>query len=171
VSQWFIALVALWFAMLFAGLEPALAGVVIGLVAPASSLTFTVEQWCTRWSALVVLPLFALCACGVNWSAFSAHSVPLAAVTVAVRLLGKIVGISGALWLLSRTGGHLAPSFTPRRMLGAGALCAMGFTVPLLFAEADFGRPSATYGALTLGLLVATVLGGALGLLLLWRRD
>ena len=171
VSLWAPALAALWGALYWGGLEPALAGAVIGLALPATSTALKVEQWCTRWSALVVLPVFAVCACGVSWRALSTRSVPIATTMVVVRIVGKMVGISGALWLLSRTGRHLAASFTSRQMLGAGALCAMGFTVPLLFVQADFGLASATYGALTLGLLAATVAGGAMGLALLWRRN
>lgn len=168
---WSVALAGLWATFLWAGLEPALAGAVVGFAVHATAAAVSVEQWCSRWSARVVLPLFALTACGLSWHALSAQSVPVATTIVVVRILGKVIGISGVLWLIARTQRDSSHVFTSRQMLGAGSLCAMGFTVPLLFAQADFGRTSATYGALTVGLLVATVLGGALGLALLWRRD
>jgi Na+/H+ antiporter NhaA len=49
-------------------------------------------------------------------------------------------------------------------MLAAvSSLCAIGFTVPLLFANTLFGSRSSAYGADTLGLLLASVIAGTLG--------
>lgn len=169
--QWLVALVALWLALSWAGLEPALAGAIIGFAVPTSTTTLRLERWCTRWSALVALPVFALSACGVDWRSLTTHSVPIVSTMITVRIIGKIAGVGGTLWLISRLRNSRLTTYSPRQMLGAGALCAMGFTVPLLFAQVDFGRESDTYGALTVGLLAATVVGGIIGLALLWRRD
>ena len=61
------------------------------------------------------------------------------------------------------------PSITAPVLVGASLLCAIGFTVPLLFAGALFGSTSTTYGAFTLGLLIASFLGAAGGVALLRR--
>jgi Na+/H+ antiporter NhaA len=53
--------------------------------------------------------------------------------------------------------------------VGASLLCAIGFTVPLLFASALFGPSSATYSAYTVGLMGASVIGAITGVMVLRR--
>jgi NhaA family Na+:H+ antiporter len=163
-------IVPMWLAFEWAGVEPALSGVVVGLVIPvATAQAERLEGMVTRWSTGVALPFFALVACGVSWSAVSLSG-PTGKVIVGiviVRLVGKVLGIGAGVFVATKLGAHRHASLTPRVLTGATLLCAIGFTVPLLFAGALFGSTSATYGAFTVGLLGASVIGALGGVVLL----
>ena len=164
-----LALVPLWFCLARSGTEPALAGVIIGGCMPSHATTTRLERLASWVSGLVVLPLFALSACGLNWQAvhWNGPTFSIIGGMVIIRLLGKSLGIVGLTLLAHRLGAPLTSALSPRRLFGAGLLCAMGFTVPLLFARVVFGEGSSSLPPLTIALLVATVLGGASGALLL----
>ncbi len=165
-------LVAMWLAFAWAGIEPALSAVLAGLVTPvASNRTRHLEDLATRWSTGIALPLFALVACGVSWRSLSLSGSlgKVIIATVIIRLLGKMLGIGAGVYLAGKLGSQRHKSLTPRILLGATMLCAIGFTVPLLFAGAVFGSTSPTYSAYTVGLLVASVIGAVAGVLTLRR--
>ena len=82
---------------------------------------------------------------------------------VGVRIVGKVLGIVGGVALARAFKFRLHPSITWPLLAGVSTLCAMGITVPLLFASTLFGAGSATYAADTLGLLLASVIAGMLG--------
>jgi NhaA family Na+:H+ antiporter len=116
-----------------------------------------------------VLPLFAVVACGVRWSSLSLHG-PTATIigaTIVIRLVGKVLGISAGVALAHAMHFRLPSSITWPLLFSAATLCAIGFTVPLLFAGALFGPGTATYGAFTLGLVGASLLSAILGVSLL----
>jgi len=165
-----VVLVALWLAFEWSGVEPALAGVLAGFIVPVTTPRARhLEERVTRWSVALALPLFALVACGVRWSTihWSGGVGRIIIATVAIRLVGKALGISVGVLVAQGLGARRHPSLTPPVLLGASFLCAIGFTVPLLFAGALFGGTSVTYGAFTVGLLVASVLGAVSGVALL----
>jgi len=166
-----LLLVPLWLCLARAGTEPALAGVVIGVCIQSSDATARFEQLVNWSSTVVVLPLFTLSACGLNWTALR-WTTPVATTTVAmvvIRLVGKSLGIVTLTMFAKHLGAPLSVSLTKSRLFGVGLLCAMGFTVPLLFARVVFGPNAAQLPPLTIALLVATVLGGAGGLVILRR--
>lgn len=162
--------VPMWLAFEWAGVEPALSGVVVGLVVPVAANS-RLETTMTRWSNAVSLPFFALVACGVTWASLSLSGASGKVIygTVAVRLVGKVLGIGAGVALAAALGVRRDPSLTAPILFGATLLCAIGFTVPLLFAGALFGGSSATYGAYTVGLVGASILGAILGLAVLRR--
>ena len=162
-------LVLLWLGLMGAHVEPPLAGVVAGLVVPFRLHEgLALEDHVRRWSTGLVLPLFALVSCGLQWKVFSGHAVETIVVaTVAIRLVGKVIGITGGVAVARLIGCRLHASITWRLLSPSALLCAVGFTVPLLFAGALYSNQSPTYGAFTLGLLIASVLAGASGIALL----
>ncbi len=162
-------LVALWLCFVAARVEPPLAGVVAGLVVPFDhSAGLRLEDHVRRWSTGLVLPLFALVSCGLRWSALSGHTVTVIVfATIAIRVAGKVVGVTGGVALARLLGYRLHPSITWPLLATSALLCAIGFTVPLLFAGALFQSSSPTYGAFTLGLLLSSLLSGVLGVALL----
>ena len=165
------ALVPLWAALAYAGTEPALAGIIVGLTIPATTRAAVWEQRAMLASTGLALPLFALVACGLNWHDVTSGTSPrLVGAIVVTRLVGKVAGITLAVVVARQCGVRIADDLQTRHIVAAGALCTMGFTVPLLFASADFGTASATYGAVTVGLLVATLVGAVSGVALLRRR-
>ncbi|NNN07838.1 MAG: hypothetical protein HKL85_01425 [Acidimicrobiaceae bacterium] len=166
----FLLLVVSWSAFAFAGVDPALSGVVAGLLVPvASAPSLRLEQHVVRWSVGVVLPFFALVACGITWNSLSlgGTSGKIILGTALVRVVGKVIGIGTAVYVVGRFGVRRHPSITPLILTGGSLLCAIGFTVPLLFAGALFPITSPTYSAFTAGLLVASLLGALSGVIVL----
>jgi NhaA family Na+:H+ antiporter len=163
-----LATVATWGALTGAHVEPALAGVAIGVLVPhhRGQPGVQLERATLPISNAIVLPLFALCACGLPFRALDlgVSGRQVVAATIVARVVGKTLGIAGVA-LLGRRLGLLAPrGVTSPVFIVAATLCAIGFTVPLLFAQSVYGFQSATYNAVTLGLLVASLIAGALGL-------
>lgn len=167
-----VILIATWIAFAWAGIEPALSGVVAGVLTPVSTpVARRLEVNVARSSVVLALPLFALVACGVAWNTVSltGASGKIVTGTVAVRLVGKVIGIGAGVFVAGLFGARRHASISASVLVGASLLCAIGFTVPLLFAGALFGSTSATYGAFTVGLLVASILGACGGVTLLRR--
>ncbi len=165
-----LVLIALWCALALAHVEPPLAGILAAVVVPWDAHHAPrLEDGANRWSVVAVLPLFALVSCGVVWSRLHDASTVLTIVlaTIAIRLIGKTLGITGGVALARLAHAHLDPALTWPIVATASTLCAIGFTVPLLFASALFPTTSATYGALTVGLLAASLCAGVIGTILL----
>lgn len=164
-----VALVALWVVFAAAGVEPPLAGVAAGVLAPwRSPHEEPLEDLARRVATSLALPLFALVSCGVNWTlAHDRTTTVVSAATVVVRLLGKVLGVLGGVGLARAMGWRTHPSLDGRRLLGGAALCGCGFTVPLLFAGRLFPPGGPLYQAFAVGLLGATVLCCAVGVAIL----
>lgn len=170
---WGVVLLAMiWTCFVWANIEPPLAGVVGGLlITSADKSALRLERSMSRWSTGLVLPLFALVSCGVRWHELSLHSGVLTIITatIVIRILGKVLGISGGVGVARMIRFPAHPSITWPLLASLSVLCAIGFTVPLLFANALFATQGATYGAFTLGLLAASLLATVLGVFLLRR--
>ena len=162
--------VTIWLCFVWANIEPPLAGVVGGLaVSLGESTSLRFEQFCSRWSTGVVLPLFALVSCGVRWHALTTASgvATIVLSMIAIRIFGKVLGITGGVGLARLFGFRLDQSITWPLLVGGATLCAIGFTVPLLFAQRLFGTQSVTYSAITVGLLSSSVVAAVVGVGLL----
>ena len=164
-----IVLVVLWVALAWARVEPPLAGVLAGLVVPFDHHALHLERQVRRTSVGVILPVFALASCGVAWSTLSLHRpvVTIVIATIGIRIVGKVVGITGGVALARRLHYQLHPSLTMPLLAAASVLCAIGLTVPLLFAGVLFAPTSSTYGAFTIGLLLTSLLATVGGVALI----
>lgn len=123
------------------------------------------------WVALVIMPIFALANAGVALSAqsFSSESLPVVLGIVFGLVLGKPIGLLGAAWLAVRTGlADLPQGVTWRQMAGVGVLAGIGFTMSLFIAALAFAQPEVLATA-KLGILIASLIAGSAGLLLLRR--
>jgi len=159
--------VVLWALMAAAGVEPALAGVVVGVLIPSpASPTMPdpagrIESALAPVSAFVVLPLFALANAGVTIeSTLLAHpgATGVFVGIVLARLLGKMVGIALACLIVVRLGvGRLPAGVTSGHMVGGAAVAGIGFTVPLLFAEHAFAHHPPLVAASQAGLLAGSI--------------
>jgi len=86
---------------------------------------------------------------------------------VAGLVLGKVIGVAGAIALATRVGiGRLPEGVTIRHIVGVAALAGIGFTVSIFVAGLAFGDPDLTDQA-KIGVLTASVLAGALGAVIL----
>jgi NhaA family Na+:H+ antiporter len=168
-----LLLIVLWICFAWANVEPALAGVLAGvLVSTHSPSRSRLERDVTRLSVGVVLPLFALVACGLHWSnvRFSGAVGTVVLATVVVRLVGKTLGITAGVALARLLHFRLDPSLSWPLVVTTALLCAIGFTVPLLFATKLFGSQSTLYAGYALGLLMSSAIAALLGGVLLRAR-
>jgi NhaA family Na+:H+ antiporter len=130
----------------------------------------TLEHRLHPWSAFVVVPLFALANAGV---AFGGGVLGEAAQTalpwaIAVGLVvGKIVGISGAVWLALRTGlGRLPEGVGALHVVAVAAVAGIGFTVSLFIADLAYDDPALTEAA-KIGIFAGSLLSALIGSVLM----
>jgi NhaA family Na+:H+ antiporter len=159
---------ACWEALVSSGVEPALAGVAVGVaLPPVRGEPGSLELRVGIVADLVVLPLFALGNAGVDLasgllSAPGAERV-LVATTVA-RVAGKSLGVTAATLVAVRLArGRLPEGVSTAQLLGAGLLCGVGFTVPLLVADRAFAGAPALLAGARVGLLLGSVVAFAAG--------
>jgi NhaA family Na+:H+ antiporter len=199
-----------WLAMLESGVHATIAGVALGLLAPARPflpevdadriagelstdqdvtaaevrdisfrlresipVTEHLENLLHPWTSYLVVPLFALANAGVEVSAASLRDAASAPITLGVvvgLVLGKLVGVAGAIALMVRFGGGRLPEgITARHILGMAGIAGIGFTVSLFIAGLAFERPEYADQA-KIGVLAASVLAAAVGAIILLPR-
>jgi NhaA family Na+:H+ antiporter len=172
-----------WFGMLRAGMHPTLAGVILGLLTPATANfgrhrcvdptalapVQQVESWLHPWVAYGIMPLFALANAGVSLGGVNlAAGKPLsvAAGIVAGLVLGKPVGIVlAALVAVSLKLCTLPEGVSWRHMVVLGLLGGIGFTMAIFISNLAF-EGSALLASAKFAVLVASGAAAALGLIL-----
>jgi len=169
--------VALWVLLAAGGVEPALAGVVAGVLVPSRrrgsdrNPAELLERRTAPISAFAVLPVFALANAGIVFHMGMLRPPGAAAVfagITAARVLGKLVGITLACYLVVRLGlGRLPEGVLWSHVAGGAAVAGIGFTVPLLIAEQAFRTDPSLITASELGLLAGSALAFAAGAVLL----
>ncbi len=176
-SPYLAATFLLWLAMAKAGIEPILAGAIVGVLVPttevgsAPSTSTKLLRPVALISSAVVLPLFVLANAGVSLSTSAFQATQTSAVVMALlfaRTAGKVVGIAGTVFVLRSMGiFRFEKGVSMGNMIGASLLCGVGFTVPLLYASAAFSHNDALFAATQLGLLLASLLGLTSGIVVL----
>jgi NhaA family Na+:H+ antiporter len=172
-----VAGVGVWVLLAAGGVEPALAGVVAGVLVPShrdgspGNPAERLEQRIAPVSAFVILPLFALANAGIVFRmgmlAPPGATAVFAGITAA-RVVGKLVGITVACFLVVRMGlGRLPEGVLWSHVAGGAAVAGIGFTVPLLIAEQAFSTNPPLVAASELGLLVGSALAFGVGAVLL----
>ncbi|MGH2634880.1 MAG: Na+/H+ antiporter NhaA [Actinomycetota bacterium] len=128
-----------------------------------------VEATLHPWTSLVVVPLFALANAGVALGADALDGGVerrLALAIVLARVIGKPVGIALATAAAVRSGLARRPSgSTWRQVVGVAVAAGAPFTVALFVA--DLALPPRLLAAAKLGVLVAAVVSGVAGFVLL----
>lgn len=167
---------ALWAAMGEAGLEPALAGVVVGACIPMQSRHAgrdsplqSLERRLGPWVGFGVVPLFAFFNAGVHLKEGVMDSLtqPIALGIIGGLVVGKPVGIACAVWLAERLGVARRPSGIGWRPLcGVAALGGVGFTMSLFIGSLAFGQTPEVETA-RLAVLVGSAISAILGVTLL----
>jgi len=175
-----------WFGMLHAGLHPALAGVLLGLLTPATSAfgrvprgrgarragappVERVQATLHPWVAFGIMPLFALANAGVSLQGLELRAAaPLAvgAGIVSGLVLGKPIGIVLVSFAAVRLKLCVLPAGVRwRHVLLVGLLGGIGFTMSIFIANLAF-EDLPLLAAAKFAVLVASVLAATLGLLL-----
>ncbi len=171
-----------WFFVYKSGIHATLAGVVTALAIPlagpaggsAGSPLLRAEHALQPWVAFFILPVFAFVNAGVSLQDFVLADLlgPVPLGIAAGLLLGKTLGVMGAVWLLVRFAGARLPAQASwRQMLGVSVLCGVGFTMSLFIGSLAFTGSSGDYlTQVKLGVLCGSLLSGGLGALVLLRR-
>jgi Na+:H+ antiporter, NhaA family len=175
-----------WFGMLSAGMHPTLAGVLLGLLTPATcafgraqrdpgtrrasaSPVVRVEAMLHPWVAFGIMPLFALANAGVSLQGLDlSAAAPLAvgAGIVSGLVLGKPIGIVLASIAAVRLRLCALPAGVRwSHLVLIGLLGGIGFTMSIFIANLAFDDP-ALLAAAKFAVLVASLLAATLGLLL-----
>jgi NhaA family Na+:H+ antiporter len=166
--------VVVWVATLESGVHATIAGVALGLLTPAGDVggrdvLATLEHRLHPWSAFVVVPLFALANAGVGFGGGLLGEAVSTALPWAIALglvVGKIVGISAAVWFAVRSGlGRLPEGVGALHVPAVAAVAGIGFTVSLFISDLAYDDPSMTEIAkvgIFAGSLVAGIIGAAL---------
>ncbi len=176
-----------WFATFESGVHATIAGVALGLLAPARaaekrgapdvfeetvSVAERIGSFLHPYTSFLIIPLFAFANAGVVLDAGTfgdALSSPVTLGVVVGLVAGKLVGISLFSWLAVRSGlGSLPENSTWSQMVGIAGLAGIGFTVSLFisglaFREDDFVDQS------KIGILVGSVLAAIVGTVLIRR--
>ncbi len=189
--------IAIWYFTFESGVHATLAGVVCGLIAPATphrphasvseasemtsfeelkAIIFETRESisiCDRlintlhpWSALLIIPVFALANTGVGLSATDVGNAATSGVGRAVFIglvIGKPVGILLAAMIAVRSGLATLPAgVTWRLMAGTSAIAGIGFTVSLFISDLAFADEELVADA-KIGVLFASVAAGMIG--------
>ena len=184
---YFIVGILLWISLYKAGIHPSLAGVIMGLLTPAVAVsskkhshlvdvedgTLTIveklEADFHRFSAFVVVPIFALANSGIELSSAAlkaAIASPIAWGIFAGLVLGKPLGI----FLISKASVaaklvELPAGTKNQTLIAVGSTAGIGFTVAIFIAKLAFTAPELQDLAITAviaGSLVSGLIGVAL---------
>ena len=171
----------IWLGLLQAGIHPVVSGVIAGLLTPAvpnraprttddrRAPTVWLQERLHGWSTFLVMPLFALANAGVRIGGNPLATELAQGVFGGVLLglvLGKPVGILAASWVAKRLGLITLPDgVTWPGFAVVGCLAGIGFTMSIFIGSLGFAE-GVLLDAVKLGVLVASVVAAAVGLLL-----
>ncbi len=166
-----------WAGLWDAGIQPTLAGVVVGLLTadkPGQRASAArVQASLHPWVAYLIMPLFALANAGLALSGlpsglWSLTLSPLPGICLGL-VLGKPLGIAGAATLGVRLGWCVQPpGVGTRELLLLGCFGGIGFTMALFLATLSL-HDGAALAAAKLAILLGSLCAAAAGLVLGWR--
>jgi NhaA family Na+:H+ antiporter len=180
-----------WFFMYGSGVHATVAGVLLALTVPVRAakrnrdnpigepgqgLAGIFEHRFRPLSAGFAVPLFAFFSAGVAAGA-GAQFVdmllsPISLGIMVALVLGKMVGVFVATWLVTRLPGvHLPRGMAWPDLIGVALLAGIGFTVSLLIGELSFGLGTVFGDEAKIGILVGSVLAAILAAILLSSRN
>jgi NhaA family Na+:H+ antiporter len=125
-------------------------------------------------TAYLIIPIFALANAGVpiEWSELGitvTHPVSLG--VIAGLVLGKMLGISGFVWLAIKMGlGSLPASLNMKHIIGASLLGGIGFTMSIFIAELGFAHSPEDLLMAKTGILLASIIAGVAGYVWLYMN-
>lgn len=128
-------------------------------LSPVERLTI----WLHPWVGFLILPLFALANAGVLLSQDLVKQ-PVSLAIIFALVCGKPLGVLSMSWISVRLGfATLLPDLNWRLIAAGSALTGIGFTMSLFIAGLAFSSP--TLDAAKIGIITASVISAALGML------
>lgn len=180
----FVGLI-LWYSLYKAGLHPTLAGVIMGLLTPATAVSTKeettdiedgeltiVELLEARFhslSSFVVVPIFAFANAGVALTSKSVNDAinsPIAWGIILGLVIGKPLGIFLISKLAAKSGVAELPAGTDNRaLIATGSTAGIGFTVAIFIAKLAFDQAEIQDLAVT-SVIVGSLVSGLLSVAL-----
>jgi NhaA family Na+:H+ antiporter len=167
----------LWLSVLYSGIHPTIAGVLLALTIPISShskrsLVHKLENYLHPWVAFLILPLFGFINSGISLAGITTTTL-FSSLTLGILLglfIGKQLGVFGAAWLAIKLKWTKLPQGGSFPLLyGVSILCGIGFTMSLFIGALAFkyqNDPNLII-EVKLGVLLASLFSGLLGYLVL----
>ena len=191
IRSWWLLLplaVATWVLVHESGVHATVAGVLLAFSVPVvrseaaggpgagPGMAEHFEHLFRPISAGFAVPVFAFFAAGVTVGGLSGLVAALSdTVTygiIAGLVLGKVIGIAGSTWLVSRfTRAEFADELGWWDVIGLALLGGIGFTVSLLIGELAFGMGSDQDDHVKVGVLVGTLTSALLATVVLRLRN
>lgn len=182
---WWWALLPLavlaWYFVHESGVHATIAGVLLGFTVPVvgrAGRPGLAEHFEHMWrpvSAGVAVPLFALFAAGVSLGGGALRDALTSTVALGVvggLVLGKVIGILGSTWAVSRfTPAKVDPELSWWDVFGVSLLAGIGFTVSLLIGELAFDTGDPRVDQVKTAVLVASVLAAVIASAVLGARN
>ena len=166
--------IVLWYCLHEGGVEPTLAGVILGLLTPARPrrdvpVLARLEHRLHPVSSFVIVPIFAVANAGVVLGGDAVEHALSSRVTVGIvvgLVVGKFVGIFGASAFAVRARlGALPAGLGLRHLAGVAVLGGVGFTVSLFITDLAFRGQ--TIDDAKIGVLVASAIAAVVGSIVL----
>ena len=168
--------VVLWALVFRSGVHATVAGVLLAFVVPMDakpgereSPAIRLEHKLGRWVAYLVLPVFGLANAGLRFDTLpeGAWADPLAIGTALGLLVGKQIGVFGAVMAAAKLGiAKLPEGVTRMQIYGAAILCGIGFTMSLFIGDLAF-RGSVRGDEVKLSVFVGSLAAALIGLAVL----
>lgn len=181
VWPYLIVACVLWWCVLHSGVHATVAGVLAALTVPIAldqrhdSPLLRLEHALTPWSGFFIVPLFGLVNAGVRIDAgLLGADLTLPLAIGAGLVLGKPIGVFGAIWLAESLGIARRPDGVSwLQALGAGHLAGIGFTMSMFISSLAFAPDPMRENAIRMGILAGSIVSGLIGgaLLKLGRQD
>ncbi|MGL5860376.1 MAG: Na+/H+ antiporter NhaA [Phycicoccus sp.] len=193
ITHWWLLVplaLATWALVHASGVHATVAGVLLGLAVPvrprrsvpsistldrSTDVAHRFEHRMRPLSAGLAVPVFAFFAAGVNivgGGLSAAAADPVAVGVVVALVVGKLVGIFGATWLLARfTRARLADDLGWADIFGLALLCGVGFTVSLLIGDLAFGDGSERAEHVKIAVLLGSLVAATLAAVVLRLRN
>ena len=170
--------IIMWAALLKSGVHATLSGVVLAMFIPIKDFRYPetdeehsplrmLENDLHNTVAFFVLPIFAFCNAGINFSGTGLnniiHPVPLG--IAAGLFLGKQAGVFGFCWLSIKSGlAQMPKGASWIHIYGIATLCGIGFTMSLFIASLAFdGTDISRLFDERTGILLGSLLSGLWG--------
>lgn len=188
--------VATWALVHASGIHATVAGVVLGFVVPViASKRARVEvgkdvdgeplydglaaHFADRWGSVstgFAVPVFAFFAAGVAVGGVEglveSFQDTIALGIIAGLVLGKVIGITGTTFIVTRLPGlGLDPSLKWIDLIGMAFVAGVGFTVSLLVGELSFGAGSESDDHVKVGVLAGSLIAALIGAVILGIRN
>lgn len=166
--------IAAWICMHSSGVHATIAGVLLGLVIPASRTT-ALDHRVRPISAGLCVPVFAFFSAGVTVVGGGLSAALRDPVTIGVivgLVLGKVIGINVSTFVMAKfTRAQLDEEIHWLDIVGVGLLAGVGFTVSLLIGELAFGSGSAADDHVKVAILIGSILAAGSAAVVLGTRS